>query len=50
MGGESTGRQLLAQLEIVINFAVVGDPQARIARGHGLMSACYIDDTQPTMA
>ena len=43
--------QLLAQLDVVVNFAVVGQPVTSLGIGHRLPGSFgEIDDSQPTMA
>ncbi len=44
------GEQLLPEIQIVVDLAVVGDPHCSVFVAHRLVSGCQIDDAQPAGA
>ncbi|MFO0636680.1 MAG: hypothetical protein U0168_27930 [Nannocystaceae bacterium] len=42
--------QLRAQLDVVVDLAVEGDPQRTVGAGHGLRAGRQIDDREAAMA
>ena len=43
------GLELFAELGLVVELAVVGDPDRAVLVGHGLGAAGQVDDRQPAM-